>query len=301
MRLDKRHPMPVYLQLGQMLKSQITQGVYRAHQQLPSERELCHLYNMSRMTARRSLLELVNEGWAYTCAGKGTFVSERPQGGLADLGIENHSWQQVADVLIDSLLVFDSVGAEKTMVHALADFPVEVVALQLLPAVLEQVIELHANGEMCLQAEHFASNMVRNKLMAVFNACDLPTSARKIVVGCAPGDHHEIGALLLAIVLRQRGYSVVFMGQNMPAQQFSNVLRLVNPCLICFSATTEVSVRALGELTTEITRQADAAPWVGFGGQAFVRKPALRHKISGEFLGETVQEGIERILQMDGL
>lgn len=298
MRLDKRHPVPIYRQLGHLLKSQIMQGVYCPHQQLPSERELCQQHNLSRMTARRALLELVSEGWAYTCAGKGTFVSELQAMPASLPLVENNPWEQVVVELVEGLLAFDCVAVERITANAMAEFPMERVAMQFFPAALEQVAELRARGDICLQAEHFANNTVRNKLMAFFSACKPPISSRKVVVGCAPGDHHEMAPLLLAISLRQRGYSVIFMGQNMPAQEFVNVFNLIEPDLICFSAATDVSVRALADLTAEIAEQKHNATCIGFGGQAFLRKPGLRQTIKGEYLGETVQEGIGNIIDL---
>jgi GntR family transcriptional regulator len=76
MRLRREAPDPLYVQLKQALVAGMLSGQYPAHQRLPSERELSEHYQVSRMTARQALVELVRDGLIYTRAGKGTFVAE---------------------------------------------------------------------------------------------------------------------------------------------------------------------------------------------------------------------------------
>ncbi len=76
MRLLRETSDPLYLQLKDSLAADIHAGSYRAHQRLPSERELSADYNVSRMTVRQALLELARDGFIYTRVGKGTFVAE---------------------------------------------------------------------------------------------------------------------------------------------------------------------------------------------------------------------------------
>jgi GntR family transcriptional regulator len=50
-------------------------GTYTTGMQLPSEAELQTKYNLSRITVRRAILELVREGYLIKSQGKGTFVN----------------------------------------------------------------------------------------------------------------------------------------------------------------------------------------------------------------------------------
>ncbi|MBM7624937.1 GntR family transcriptional regulator [Sporohalobacter salinus] len=66
---------PLYVQIKNHLLRKITNDEYDEHSKLPSERKLSQKFDVSRMTARKALNELVNEGYVYREAGRGTFVA----------------------------------------------------------------------------------------------------------------------------------------------------------------------------------------------------------------------------------
>ena len=65
---------PLYKQLMQKIRSDIAAGVYPVHSRIPSEQELCETYQVSRVTVRKALAELTQEGLLKRRQGKGTFV-----------------------------------------------------------------------------------------------------------------------------------------------------------------------------------------------------------------------------------
>jgi GntR family transcriptional regulator len=74
----KNGPLPRYYQLKEIIRERIVSGDWTPGSLIPSERELCERYGISRMTARQSITELVNEGMLYREQGKGTYVG-RPK------------------------------------------------------------------------------------------------------------------------------------------------------------------------------------------------------------------------------
>ncbi|MDR3255336.1 MAG: GntR family transcriptional regulator [Synergistaceae bacterium] len=74
--LDKSSPKPLYLQLEEILRTSIHNGEWEPNHAIPSEIELSRLYDVSRMTTRSVVTQLVNEGLLYRVQGKGTFVAE---------------------------------------------------------------------------------------------------------------------------------------------------------------------------------------------------------------------------------
>lgn len=74
--IDKSSPIPVYYQLKQAFLENIQKGIWCEGQCIESERQLSERYNVSRMTIRQALGELVQEGMLVREKGKGTFVCE---------------------------------------------------------------------------------------------------------------------------------------------------------------------------------------------------------------------------------
>ncbi|SES73027.1 GntR family transcriptional regulator [Salinibacillus kushneri] len=75
--IDKNSPIPIYYQLEQKIKQLIESQKFVPGDFLPSERELAEKYNISRMTVRQAINNLVTEGLLYREKGKGTFVCDK--------------------------------------------------------------------------------------------------------------------------------------------------------------------------------------------------------------------------------
>ena len=67
---------PLYYQIREDIREKINSNEYPPNSMIPSEAELCEHYGVSRVTVRRAILDLVQEGLLNRGKGKGTFVSE---------------------------------------------------------------------------------------------------------------------------------------------------------------------------------------------------------------------------------
>jgi len=72
--------LPQYRKLYEMLRKQITDGVFKEGDILPSENELCAIHKLTRPTVRHALDSLVNEGFIRKHQGKGSIVHKLPKG-----------------------------------------------------------------------------------------------------------------------------------------------------------------------------------------------------------------------------
>ncbi|WP_444642805.1 GntR family transcriptional regulator [Caproiciproducens sp. R1] len=77
-KLDKSsQSFPLYVQIAEDLQYKILSGQWKDNEQIPPEMELCQLYDVSRITIRKAIDQLVNQKYLCRERGKGTFV--RPE------------------------------------------------------------------------------------------------------------------------------------------------------------------------------------------------------------------------------
>jgi len=68
---------PLYNQIKEIIKNKIITGIYPVNESIPTEKELQKDFNASRITVRRALNELANDGYIKSQRGKGTIVLKR--------------------------------------------------------------------------------------------------------------------------------------------------------------------------------------------------------------------------------
>jgi GntR family transcriptional regulator len=73
--ISRRSPVPLYYQVESVLRDEIAVGRYASATPLPTETALVRRFGVSRITVRRAMERLVQEGLIYRVPGRGTFVS----------------------------------------------------------------------------------------------------------------------------------------------------------------------------------------------------------------------------------
>ena len=72
--IDRDDHQKLYSQLYDILKRKIESGEWSVGSQIPTEEDLCKMFNVSRATVRTAILELVRQGYLKRQQGKGTFI-----------------------------------------------------------------------------------------------------------------------------------------------------------------------------------------------------------------------------------
>jgi methanogenic corrinoid protein MtbC1 len=207
---------------------------------------------------------------------------------------------QSPDTTIDSLraqwieacLEFSESAAEQTLNQAFSMFPVEAVCLDLLQRGMSEIGERWYENRASVQQEHFASALAMRRLDALLSASPAPTRNQTVLVGCPPGEWHTFTPLLFALLLRRRGLNVIYLGANVPADQFSTTLKDIRANLVVLVAQQLITAATLQQ--TALSLSVQTIP-VAFGGRIFNIHKELPASISGSFLGYDPLSALDQI------
>lgn len=180
-------------------------------------------------------------------------------------------------------------------VHAL--FNLMTVCTEVIVPALREIGEAWYRGEIRVTTEHFASSYLRGKLLSLLQAYPARRNAPNILIGCAPMEQHELGSLMMAVLMRSEGFRVEYLGPDIPIEDLAEYAKYEQPAMIILSATNEDTALELRRMN-EMLSQLRPTPLFGYGGRAFDLSPKLRQQVEGNYLGGTLEEALNSVRGM---
>ena len=120
MHIDKTSRIPLYCQLMEILIHDIQTNM-KEEEQLPSEREICEKYSVSRATVRQTMQEMEQDGYIYRSHGKGTFVApQKVNQELLKFYSFTEEMKKLGKIPSSQVLKFDVIECEKNISKKLA-------------------------------------------------------------------------------------------------------------------------------------------------------------------------------------
>jgi DNA-binding transcriptional MerR regulator len=163
--------------------------------------------------------------------------------------------QRRAQELREALDELDEGAAQSALDGVLAEFSTETVLTDLVLPYLHELGERWASGEASVGQEHFASQLIRGRLLGLARGWDRGAGPRALLA-CAPGEQHDLGLIALGVALRARGWRITYLGQDTPLETLAESARSLGPLAIVISS---VSPDRLSTSGAELRRLADIA------------------------------------------
>ncbi len=139
---------------------------------------------------------------------------------------------------------FDDVGANAVLDRLLADLSVTTVISEVIVPYLVALGERWEDGSATIAEEHFASNLIRGRLLGLARGWDGGSGPRALLA-CPSGELHDLGLICFGVALRGHGWRIVYLGADTPLATLIEAATRLAPDLIVLAATKSSRLRAL--------------------------------------------------------
>ena len=133
--------------------------------------------------------------------------------------------------LTASLDRLDEQAANAALDQLFATYTIETVLQEVILPYLHSLGERWEAGEVSVAHEHFASNLLRGRLLGLAQGWGQGQGPGAILA-CVPGEQHELGLLAFGVALRRRGWRITYLGTDSPIEAVADLSRSLAPAVV---------------------------------------------------------------------
>ena len=182
-----------------------------------------------------------------------------------------------ANELASALERFDEAGAQTALDRLFATLTLDVVLRDVLLPYLHDLGDRWQRGEVSVAQEHFASNLVRGRLMSLARSWDRGSGPRALLA-CVEGEQHDLPLLCFGLALRGHGWRISYLGADTPIASLVDAVRALAPDALIVSGTVRGAFDASAARLRDVALD---APLFVAGAAA---DEALAHRVRGTLL-----------------
>jgi len=191
----------------------------------------------------------LNEGLSAAEAARATLERGQPSEGLLE---------DAAARLLAAIERYDEAAVQAVLDESFAAFGLEAVLRDVILPTLKQVGVAWEQGTLEISQEHFASNLIRGRLLSLARLWSRGGGPLALLA-CAPGETHDISLLAFGLLLRSHGWRILFLGADTPISTLAQTAKTTRPAL---AVLTSFDPALLQAEKTALRRPAKIAPLV---------------------------------------
>jgi methanogenic corrinoid protein MtbC1 len=138
--------------------------------------------------------------------------------------------------LAAALDALDEPAAHAAFDSLFAGFTVRTVLAEVVVPYLADIGERWERGEASVAQEHFASNLIRGRLLAIARGWNRGSGPRALLA-CAPGDLHDLPLIAFGLALADEGWRISFLGPDTPVESLRDAGAVLRPDAVVVTAT----------------------------------------------------------------
>ncbi|GAB4545068.1 MAG: cobalamin-dependent protein [Anaerolineae bacterium] len=193
--------------------------------------------------------------------------------------------ESISREMTNTLLALDERQADQLFNEASALYTLETTLISVLRAALHGVLALRRSGDAPITAERFALNYSRQRLLHMIQITPsaLRTNSPVVTIGF-PGEHNELDLLILGLLLRRAGWSVVHLGTELDPVMVQPALNGMHAGAVLYYVDQPENAVKLKDFVLPINRNGRPI-WCVCAGQALSLSPTLAAQVPLAYLG----------------
>jgi DNA-binding transcriptional MerR regulator len=217
----------------------------------------------------------LDEGASAAEAARRVLASARPQAGGA--------FDDSRERFLAAARAYDEAAVQAILDEAFAGYLLETVLQELILPVLREIGDEWERGRLEIGQEHFASNLVRERLLALARLWGRGGGPLAILA-CPPGERHDMPLIAFGLVLRSHGWRILFLGADTPLATVESAVSTTSPQLVVVAS---MDGALLAAQDSELRRLARSAPLVlsGAGASEELSRRLRIDRLDGDLVG----------------
>lgn len=132
--------------------------------------------------------------------------------------------------LISATLAFDEIKFEQILIRTTKRLGIFDSMLHVLYPFFHKLGLMWLSADVTPIQEHFASNIIRRKLLVAIDSLPTPKNSSKTFILLLPPDEwHETGLLFADYLIRSQGHKTIYLGQNVPFETLDDLVKQIKP------------------------------------------------------------------------
>jgi MerR family transcriptional regulator, light-induced transcriptional regulator len=133
--------------------------------------------------------------------------------------------ERLLNRMVEAMIDYDTKAFEETLNHAVGHMGLEQAVVGVFYPFFAKAGRLWLTDHILPANEHFASHLIRHKMIVAIDGLDTPANQEPVTVLCTPAhERHEIPLLFIQYILRKHGKPTVYLGSALPAAALENYL-----------------------------------------------------------------------------
>lgn len=211
-------------------------------------------------------------------------LEERATGGDGDAPV----LAAAVEELRRALVAFDAAGAHAALDELLSLVALDTVLRDAVLPLLRDLGESWARGENTIAQEHFASQLLRGRLLALARGWDRGSGPRALLAA-PPEELHDLGLIAFGLALRERGWRITFLGADTPVETVLDTANRIAPQLVVLVT---LLPSRFGKVAQELRALVEAWPVVLAGAGA---TPEVAARVGADYADDGPLEAAERL------